>query len=88
MSALLDYRCPIHGRDLELHHDFDGDETGTWPVQWFECPIGRHTYHAEPNGIGDYYPVDDEAERCENPGCGTGALLDDEGFCPRCGARS
>jgi hypothetical protein len=28
------------------------------------------------------------ARRCENPGCGTGALLDAYDECPRCGARS
>jgi hypothetical protein len=28
------------------------------------------------------------ARRCENPGCGSGALLDAYDECPRCGARS
>jgi hypothetical protein len=29
-----------------------------------------------------------ERRWCENPGCGSGALLDDLDECPRCGARS
>lgn len=64
MTQIEDDRCPLHGHVLELVHDYDGDESGTWPVQWFQCraTYPPHTYRAEPNGSGDYYPVDEDGD--------------------------
>ena len=57
---LIDFRCPVHGHELVLCFELDGDETNTWRHYYFECPVSGHTYPAYPNGLGDCYPVDEE----------------------------
>lgn len=61
MRYLTDYRCPIHGRDLEEAHEPDGDETGVWMHTYYVCPEG-HTYPAHCSPGADPVPVDEEGD--------------------------
>jgi hypothetical protein len=55
-------RCPRCQLDkLVLHHDFDGDETGTWPIHYYECNACHQYVHAA-NIHGDYLPVNEEED--------------------------
>lgn len=62
MKVISSFRCPVHGHELTLCSEPDGDETGVWTVFYFECPETWHTYPAQSDGAGDYVPVDEEAD--------------------------
>jgi ribosomal protein S27AE len=63
MSRMVD-RCPSCDADaLALHHDFDGDETGVWPIHWFACGRCGREVSAE-NCAGEHVPVVDEEDEC------------------------
>jgi hypothetical protein len=59
LDALAAYCCPDHGCELEEAFAPDGDANGVWTFAFYECPVGRHTFAAARNGVGDTYPVED-----------------------------
>lgn len=64
MTTRMVDRCPSCSADrLELHEDWDGDETGTWAVFSFVCAACGRCTLAEACA-GEHVPVvDDEDEQ-------------------------
>jgi hypothetical protein len=64
VRVLDDFLCPIHGRDLVVVTEWDGDDRATWSVVHFACEATwpHHTFRAEPDGAGDFVPVVDDED--------------------------
>ncbi len=63
-DMLRDGKCPVCGKNIVECGEPDGNEDSTWWQAWFEC-LGdsKHTYSAEPDGIGGRWALwEDEME--------------------------
>lgn len=53
--------CPHDGWPLVLCIEMDGNKDRHWEVFSYECAHpARHTFRAEPDGLGGFVAVDDE----------------------------